>query len=128
MKALLDTHTFLWWVADDSRLSNTVRDMIADPNNTLLFSAASAWEIVIKHNTGKLILPEKPELYIPSRLAANQFESLAIQMSHVLQIANLPDYHRDPFDRILIAQSQVEQVPILTIDNLIIQYPVTTIW
>lgn len=128
MRALLDTHTFLWWVSDDSRLSDTVRNIIAEPNNTLFLSAASAWEIVIKVRAGKLILPEKPEFYIPSRLASNQFESLPIQLTHALQVSQLPDYHRDPFDRILIAQSQVEQMPILTLDSLIAQYPVSTIW
>lgn len=128
MRALLDTHTFLWWVADDSRLSDSARDIIAEPNNTLVLSAASAWEIVIKVRTGKLILPEEPEYYIPSRLASNQFESLPIHLSHALQVSQLPDYHRDPFDRIIIAQSQVEQIPILTLDNLIAQYPISTIW
>lgn len=64
---------------------------------------------------GKLVLPEEPETYVPSRMASNQFESLPIQVNHVLQVAKLPDLHRDPFDRILVAQSQVEQIPILTI-------------
>lgn len=105
MKFLLDTHTFFWWVTDNPQLSNIVRGIIANPDNTILFSAASAWEIVIKFRTGKLSLPEEPELYICSRLVANQFESLPIQINHVLQVANLPDYHKDPFDRILIAQS-----------------------
>jgi PIN domain nuclease of toxin-antitoxin system len=128
MKVLLDTHAFLWWVTDALELSNTVRGIIADPENTILFSVASAWEIVIKFRTGKLTLPEEPEIYIPSRLAANQFQSLPIQMNHVLQVANLPEYHKDPFDRILIAQSQIEKIPILTRDNLIIQYQIITIW
>ncbi|MBD1937868.1 type II toxin-antitoxin system VapC family toxin [Microcoleus sp. FACHB-68] len=128
MRVVLDTHTFLWWVTDAPQLSNTVRGIIADSDNTILFSAASAWEIVIKVRTGKLILPEEPESYIPSRLAANQFESLPIQMNHVLQVAKLPGYHKDPFDRILIAQSQIEKIPILTIDNLITQYAVSSIW
>ena len=75
----------------------------------------SAWEIVIKNKLGKLTLPEPVKQYIPSRLAINRFESLPIQMSHVLQIASLPSIHRDPFDRILIAQSQVENLPIVTL-------------
>lgn len=128
MKALLDTHAFLWWVTDASQLSDTAKAAIADPSNLLFLSSASVWEIVIKVGTGKLVLPEEPETYIPSRMASNRFESLPIQVSHVLQVAKLPDLHRDPFDRVLVAQSQVEQMPILTIDALIRQYPVTTIW
>lgn len=128
MRILLDTHAFLWWVMNDSQLSDTAQSLITDPNNNVLFSTASAWEIVIKVNIGKLTLPESPTTYIPSRLASNQFEPMSIQMNHVLQVVNLPNYHRDPFDRILIAQSQVEQTTILTIDRLIIQYPVKTLW
>ena len=128
MNVLLDTHAFLWWVIDDSQLSNTAKATIADPSNIIYLSAVSAWEIIIKERTGKLSLPEPPETYIPSRLASNQFASLTVQMQHVLQIASLPDHHRDPFDRLLIAQSQIEQIPILTVDNMIGQYPVKVIW
>jgi PIN domain nuclease of toxin-antitoxin system len=128
MNVLLDTHAFLWWVIDDSQLSNTAKAMIADPTNTVYFSVISAWEIIIKERTGKLSLPEPPETYIPSRIASNQFISLAVQMQHVLQIATLPDHHRDPFDRLLIAQSQVENIPLLTVDYLISQYSVDVIW
>jgi PIN domain nuclease of toxin-antitoxin system len=128
MRALLDTHAFIWWVTDDTRLSSTARNIIADPGNILLLSAASAWEIVIKVRLGKLNLPEPPETYIPSRLMMNRFESLPIQMAHALQVVNLPALHQDPFDRILIAQSQVEKMPIITVDNKIIQYPVDVIW
>lgn len=128
MRALLDTHTFIWWVTDDPQLSNTARNAIANPANVLFVSAASTWEIIIKNRTGKLSLPDKPEQYIPNRLAANQFESLPIQIIHTLQVAELPDYHKDPFDRILIAQSQVENLPIITIDQQIARYPVQVIW
>jgi PIN domain nuclease of toxin-antitoxin system len=78
MRALLDTHTFIWWVTDDPQLSNTARNAIANPANVLFVSAASTWEIIIKNRTGKLSLPDKPEQYIPNRLAANQFESLQV--------------------------------------------------
>ncbi|MDY6898080.1 MAG: type II toxin-antitoxin system VapC family toxin [Cyanobacteriota bacterium] len=128
MKALLDTHAFIWWVTDDSRLSSTARGIIADEGNVVFLSAASAWEIVIKVRLGKLNLPEPPETYIPSRLTMNRFESLPIQMVHALQVVNLPDFHRDPFDRIIIAQSQVEKMPIVTVDTKITQYPVNVIW
>lgn len=128
MKALLDTHAFIWWVTDDSRLSSTARGIIADDSNVLFLSAASAWEIVIKVRLGKLNLPEPPETYIPSRLTMNRFESLPIQMVHALQVVNLPDFHRDPFDRIIIAQSQVEKMPIVTVDTQVTRYPVDVIW
>ena len=91
-------------------------------------SSASAWEIVIKVRLRKLNLPEPPETYIPSRLTINRFESLPIRMVHALQVTNLPDLHRDPFDRIIIAQSQVEKMPIVTVDSLMTQYPIDVIW
>ncbi|NJL78253.1 MAG: type II toxin-antitoxin system VapC family toxin [Richelia sp. RM2_1_2] len=128
MKALLDTHAFIWWVTDDSRLSSTARGIIADEGNVVFLSAASAWEIVIKVRLGKLNLPEPPETYIPSRLTMNRFSSLPIQMVHALQVVNLPDFHRDPFDRIIIAQSQVEKMPIVTVDTQVTRYPVDVIW
>ncbi|MBV8884107.1 MAG: type II toxin-antitoxin system VapC family toxin [Chroococcidiopsidaceae cyanobacterium CP_BM_RX_35] len=128
MRLLLDTHTFIWWVIDDAQLSDAARGCIANPDNDVFLSTASAWEIVIKVNIGKLILPEPPQVYIPSRLSSNQFESLPIQLNHVLQVAALPNHHHDPFDRILVTQSQVEQMPILPINNLIAQYSVNIIW
>lgn len=128
MRVLLDTHAFIWWVTDDSQLSSIAYKIITDPSNELFLSSASAWEIVIKVRLGKLSLPEPPETYIPSRLKINRFQSLPIQMVHALQVANLPDLHRDPFDRIIIAQSQVENMAILTVDSQIIQYPVDVIW
>ncbi len=128
MKALLDTHAFLWWVTEDSRLSSTARNIITDSNNQLFLSTASAWEIVIKARLGKLTLPEPPEIYIPNRLTVNRFESLSIHLIHALQVVNLPDLHKDPFDRIIIAQSQVEKMPILTSDSQIKRYSVDIIW
>jgi PIN domain nuclease of toxin-antitoxin system len=85
MRALLDTHAFIWWVTDDNQLSSTARNIITNPENILFLSAASAWEIVIKVRLGKLSLPEPPETYIPSRLIMNRFESLSIEMTHALQ-------------------------------------------
>jgi PIN domain nuclease of toxin-antitoxin system len=128
MNALLDTHTFLWWVMDAPQLSETAKTFIANPDNKLLFSVASAWEIIIKVNTGKLNIPEEVDTYITNRLTENRFEVLEIELAHVLQVAKLSDLHRDPFDRIIIAQSQVMGLPILTIDRLIRQYDVDVIW
>jgi PIN domain nuclease of toxin-antitoxin system len=128
MKALLDTHALLWWVTNNPQLSATAQAVIVNPQNDLYISVASCWEIIIKFNTGKLPLPEPPIQFIQSCLSYNQFQSLAIDLPHILQIANLPEVHKDPFDRILIAQAQIENIPILTIDHLIVQYPVQTIW
>ncbi len=128
MKALLDTHAFLWWVTEDSRLSSTAINIITDSANQLFLSTASAWEIVIKARLGKLTLPEPPEIYIPNRLKVNRFESLSIHLIHALQVVNLPDLHKDPFDRIIIAQSQVEKMPILTLDSQIKRYSVDIVW
>jgi PIN domain nuclease of toxin-antitoxin system len=111
MNLLLDMHTFLWWVTDDPQLSATVRTLTADPSNTIYFSVVSAWEIVIKEQSGKLMLPESAATHIPSRLITHRFLTQAVELSHVLQIAPLSNHHRDPFDRLLIAQSQVEQIP-----------------
>ena len=128
MKYLLDTHAFLWWVADDPQLSSTAKEIIADPDNKIYFSIVSAWEIIIKSGTGNLSLPEPPEMYIPSRLISNQFETLSILLNHILQISRLETFHKDPFDRLLIAQSLIEDLPLISIDTLITKYPVKTIW
>ena len=127
-KALMDVHTFLWWNDDNTRLPLGVRQILQNPTNDIYFSAASAWEIVIKFQTGKLKIPQPPDLYIPSRLRANNFRLLPVTLEHVMQVHRLPMIHRDPFDRLLIAQSQMENLPILTTDDTIRQYAVTTLW
>jgi PIN domain nuclease of toxin-antitoxin system len=128
MKALLDTHTFLWWNSNDPLLSPTARQLIADPQNEIFLSVASGWEIAIKAGKGKLILPEPPEQYVPKRVSHYRFTVLAIQMSHVLQVALLPNHHSDPFDRLLIAQSLVENIPLLSADSEFSNYPIKTVW
>ncbi len=128
MRALLDTHTFLWWITGDPRLSRKVREIISDGENELFLSAASGWEIAIKAKLGRLQLPDAPERFIPEQMALNAIESLPIQMSHALHVYNLPDHHRDPFDRLLIVQAQLENFPILTADPRIARYSVKVIW
>lgn len=128
MRALLDTHTFLWWITDDPQLSPRVREIISDGANELFLSAASGWEMAIKAKLGRLHLPDNLESFIFEQLAINAIESLPVQMSHALHVYMLPDHHRDPFDRLLIAQAQLEDLPILTIDPQIAQYTVKTIW
>jgi PIN domain nuclease of toxin-antitoxin system len=130
MKALLDTHVFLWWIDDDSRLSASAKTIIENSENQLFFSAASAWEIAIKTQLGKMRLPSNSNLdkFIATHLSLNGFEPLPISLSHALHTASFPSLHKDPFDRILIAQSRLEGLPLLTGDALITQYSVETIW
>lgn len=128
MRALLDTRTFLWWNMDDPHLSARARQILADGNNEIYLSAASAWEIAIKAARGRLTLPEPPASYVPSRMALHHFSHLPIQVSHALQVYRLPDLHQDPFDRLLVAQAQLEGLPILTADEAIARYEVDVIW
>jgi PIN domain nuclease of toxin-antitoxin system len=128
VKALLDTHTFLWWVLDSSELSVAGRALIMDSRNELFVSAVSAMEIAIKSRRGRLALPEPPESYVPSRLASEGFLAMPVEIVHALRLARLPDIHRDPFDRLLVAQAQVEGIPIVTSDPAIAQYDIETIW
>ena len=129
MRALLDTHVFLWFNADDSRLSQRATALIRSRDNEMVFSAVSAWEIAIKYARGRLPeVPQPPESYIPARLSHYGFPTLAVEISHALQVASLPRLHSDPFDRLLIAQSQVERLPILTSDPNIRRYEVEIIW
>lgn len=128
MKALLDTHAFLWWISDDPRLSSRASVIIKDGNNKLFLSAASGWEIAIKVRLGRLALPEPLETFVPEQMALNAIEGLPIQMSHALHVYTLPDHHRDPFDRMLVAQAQLENLPILSADPQISLYAVETVW
>jgi PIN domain nuclease of toxin-antitoxin system len=128
MRVLLDTHVFLWWIDNDKRLSDTALDIIGDGRNNLFFSAASGWEIAIKAQIGKLELSSDLVRFVVEQLQNNAITSLPVQLNHALHTLTLPQLHRDPFDRILVAQSQVENLPILTADRYINQYNVETIW
>jgi PIN domain nuclease of toxin-antitoxin system len=128
MRALLDTHAFLWWVTDDVRLSSRVRAIIADGDNELYLSAASGWEMAIKTRLGKLHLPDNPASFVLDQLRVNAIEPLAVQMAHALRVYFLPEHHRDPFDRILVAQAQAERMPIITADPQVAQYDVEIVW
>ena len=128
MNVLIDTHTFLWWNTEDPQLSLRAREIISDGRNEVFFSAASVWEIVIKTTKGKLILPEEPAQYITRRMSLYRFRHLPIQISHSLRVYELPPYHNDPFDRMLIAQSQAEYMPLVTKDENIQHYDLETIW
>ncbi|MBP7528172.1 MAG: type II toxin-antitoxin system VapC family toxin [Syntrophorhabdaceae bacterium] len=99
-----------------------------NPANELFLSAASAWEIAIKANLGRLHLPDRPDRFIPGQLTRNAIESLPIEMSHALRVSRLPAIHRDPFDRIIVAQSISEKMPVVTRDVFIAKYKVRTFW
>jgi PIN domain nuclease of toxin-antitoxin system len=128
VKFLIDTECWLWWLLEPERLNPKALEMIASREHVIYFSAASSWEISIKCRLGKLILPEEPGTYVPSRLHLEGMLPLPIEHSHALQVYNLPGYHRDPFDRLLIAQAQCESLPILTSDRQFKRYGVRVLW
>lgn len=128
MKTLLDTHVFLWWIMADPKLPPYVGKVISDADNELFFSAASCWEIAIKAQLGRLKLPSSPGIFISEQLAMNAIQVLPIQAHHALHTFNLPHHHRDPFDRMIIAQAQLEEISVLTSDPLFAKYKVKTIW
>jgi len=127
VKVLIDSHVFLWWVLEAPQLTPVMREIISDGSNEVLFSAASAYELAFKAADGRLTLPESAESYITDRLAANGFDALPVDLEHALTAASLPRIHRDPFDRLLVAQAQREGIPILTADPVIARYDVETI-
>ncbi len=124
MSYLLDTHIFLWWVLNHPNLSRSIRATIADPTHAVYVSAASAWEMMIKSSIGKLTLPSSPERWIKEQLRLNAFLPLPISIEHALAVASLPPLHKDPFDRIIIAQANVEGLTLITDDAIIPQYAV----
>lgn len=128
MKFLVDTQIWLWWFLSPKHINEKSKRFIADPENDIFFSAASSWEIAIKYALKKLRLPLPPPQYVPSRLIEQGMASLPIDHRHTLQSGELPNHHRDPFDRILIAQSQIEELPLLTGDKQFGKYDVELIW
>lgn len=128
MNVLLDVHAFLWWILADPQLSHQASAILSDNKNQLFMSTGSVWEIIIKTQIGKLPLPPDPIRFVREQLAVNAIHTLPISLEHVLQVYTLPLHHKDPFDRILVAQSQVEQMPILTADPLITAYGIPVIW
>jgi PIN domain nuclease of toxin-antitoxin system len=128
MRALLDTHTFLWWIDDNPELSEVARRILADSQNEIFVSAATGWEIAIKSALGRLDVEGDPERFFPEQMTLNSFQALPIEISHALHTYHLPDHHRDPFDRLLISQSQIEELPLITKDPSIGEYEVEIIW
>lgn len=127
MRVLLDTHVWLWWISAPDKLSKDALRLIADRRNEVLLSAASSWEIAIKHRLGRLKLPEPPDRFVPPRLARDGIAALPISHAHALEVSNLPLHHRDPFDRLLIAQSRIEGIPVMTGDGAFLDYEVEVV-
>ncbi len=122
MHLLLDTHVLLWAAGIPDRLPSQAVDLIQDPENRLLFSAASIWEITVKQGLGRSDFKVEPEV-LRHGLVENGYSELAITSSHALVVGRLPDIHKDPFDRILVAQATTEGVVLLTVDDVVVSYP-----
>jgi PIN domain nuclease of toxin-antitoxin system len=128
LRLLLDTHCWLWLLSDPERLSAPALEMLGSFENELLLSAASSWEIAIKYELGRLTLPEPPGTFVPDRMESSGVVGLPIQHAHALQVASLPMHHKDPFDRLLIAQAQVEGLTVVTVDDRFASYDVSIHW
>ena len=128
MKLLLDTHTFIWWDSEPVKLSPTVLKLCQDGANIILFSVASIWEMQIKLQLGKLKLKLPLEKLIKSQQQVNNIEILPVTLKHVLALESLPAHHKDPFDRLLIAQANVEGTVLVSRDPVFTSYPVNVVW
>lgn len=124
---LVDTHVWLWMQSDPNRLRDEAREIVQDTRNSILLSAASAWEIAIKYRLGQLPLPEAPASYVPDRMRRSGMSPLPVDHAHALRTAELPDHHRDPFDRLLIAQAQLLDLTIMTADEQLSAYDVAVV-
>lgn len=128
MKVLLDTHTFIWWDNEPSKLSPLALKLCQDPMTSILLSVASIWEMQIKLQLGKLILKLPLTDIIFSQQQTNGIDILPVTLAHVIALQNLPTPHKDPFDRLLVAQANVEGTVLLSADSIFAQYPVTILW
>jgi PIN domain nuclease of toxin-antitoxin system len=128
VKLLLDSHAFLWFLDDGPLLTVTAKKLIEDPANRKFVSVATCWEIAIKVGLKKLDLGESATTFLPRELAANHFDLLEIELRHATFVETLPPHHRDPFDRLLIAQSLIEAMPIVSVDAAFDAYGVTRLW
>jgi PIN domain nuclease of toxin-antitoxin system len=128
VRVLLDTHVLLWWLEDSPRVTALVRRTIEEPRNEVLWSAASTWELAIKISSAKLRLRAPLDEYLPTKLRELSIRPLPIEDAHAMGVARLPMHHRDPFDRLLIAQALAERVPIVTSDAQFRRYDVNSLW
>ncbi len=128
MKFILDTHAFIWMDTDPTKVSPRVVQVLNDTNNEIHLSVASVWEMVIKSQTGKLVLSDAIDKIIAEQMKRNPLQLLPVGLPHVLAIQTLPSIHKDPFDRLLVAQAMIENAILLSADPLIRQYPVRVEW
>jgi PIN domain nuclease of toxin-antitoxin system len=128
MKVLLDTHAFLWLITDDDRLSENARQTFLNTENGLFFSAASLWEITIKKSLGKISMKDRWFQTIQEEMGLNTIQWLPIEMTHCAEVTELPFHHRDPFDRMLIAQAIVEEMKLLSQNSRLSDYAIELIW
>ncbi len=128
MTLLLDTHAFLWFITADSRLNADAKSAIENPSNTRLLSIASLWEMAIKHSLGKLQLSSPLEAFMQKHLTVNSIDLFPIDQKHIFALASLPFHHRDPFDRLIVAQALVENMSIVSTDATLDSYGVSRLW
>jgi PIN domain nuclease of toxin-antitoxin system len=125
VKILLDTHAFLWAITDDPRLSQVHRSQYLEPRNELFLSVASLWEMLIKSGIGKLTLPAPAVPYLVKQMEKNRVSLLGVQLSHLSELETLPPLHRDPFDRMIVAQARAERMPVMSDDPALRNYDVS---
>ena len=128
MRLLLDTHAFLWFILDEPQLSATAKALIADPSNQIDVSPATYWEIAIKIRLEKYVLPGPFQEFMEREIAVNRFNILHVEPRHVAPLTTLPFHHKDPFDRLLVAQAMVEQIPLVSNDSILDAYPIRRLW
>ncbi len=128
MRILLDTCAFLWLAANSPRVTSNVRSAFEDKSNLIYLSVSSAWEISIKHNLGQLDLPDTPEKFVPERMVNYQLNLVEVTLAHAIRAGGLPLHHKDPFDRMIIAQAQIEGLVIATPDQAFAAYDVERLW
>ena len=128
MRLLLDTHALLFWISDPSKLGPNATRAIKDRENEILWSIASTWEVSIKVGLGKLVLPGPVDEVIPEELNRHGFTLLPIEHAHVMAVAKLPMHHRDPFDRLLVAQTLTEKIPLVSADATLDAYGINRLW
>ena len=128
MRLLLDTHTFLWLVTDNPKLSAQAKAIFLDPGNELLVSAVAGFEVAVKYSLGKLDLAEPPRDFMKNRLRNNALDEFPVHLRHTYRLSHLPSHHRDPFDRLLVAQALEEDIPLLSSDTALDAYGVERVW
>ncbi|MEG4045363.1 type II toxin-antitoxin system VapC family toxin [Microcoleus sp. Pol17_C1] len=128
MRLLLETHAFIWYTTDSSILTATGRSLIDNGENDILLSTASVWEMAIKYSIGRLTFSMPFMKFIKQQIAVNRIDILEITFDHIEVVASLPLHHRDPFDRLIIAQSMAEQIPVLSVDAIFDAYAIARVW